>query len=101
MKNAFEKFRRGTTTMGERIEEIENLIWPVMILCPEPGFKPSFFKNYGLDELTLETAGIEKYFWILKRYRKQFENDTSMPKIFQNMSFVFGKDWSIHFSQYM
>ena len=32
MKNALEKYNRGNTTMGEKIIEVENLIWPVMIL---------------------------------------------------------------------
>ena len=88
---------RGSTTMGERIEETGQQIWPVMILCPEPGFKPSFFKNHGLDEAN---DGIEKYFWTWPSYRKLFENATSMPDIFQNMSYILGQDWTMIFSDF-
>ena len=96
MKNTLEKYYRGSTTMGERIEEIENQIWPVMILCSEPGFKPSFFKSHGLAELSQATAGIEKYFWIKHQYRTMFENETSMPDLFQKMSYLLGQDLNIN-----
>ena len=95
MENALAKYYRGSTTMGERIEEIENQIWPVVILCPEPGFKPSFFKSHGLAELSVETAGIEKYFWMKHQYRAMFENETSMPELFQNMSYILVQDLNI------
>ena len=93
MESFLAKYKLGSTTMGERMEEIKDHTLPILVLCPEPGFKSSFFKNHGLD--TKFAVGIEKYFWIEETYRKMFENASSMPDILWNMTYALGQDLEI------
>ena len=73
MKKALEQFTRHSTTIVNRQERVEP-DQPVLIACPSPPFKPSFFEGYGHD--------VERYFWVLDNYRKKYENDTSMSTVY-------------------
>ena len=45
---------------------------PVLVICPDPPFKLSFFEKHDLDD-----AGIEKYFWYgYRKYISRLENDS-------------------------
>ena len=84
--------------MAESIKQVNQLDYPVLIFCPEPGFKPSFFKEI---KRTAETLYIEKYIW-KRGWQKKIllENVSSIPDVYENMSFKFGKNWKILLQPY-
>ena len=73
-----------------RQEKVEEYSAPVLIACPEPAFKPSFFKE---NKLTL--LSIEKIFWSDEQKRQKFENYSSMLPVYKQMSYQLGLDWEI------
>ena len=94
MKDALSQFREGKTTMSEmrkKIEQIGNRKAPVLIICPEPGFKASFF-----DENDIEKS-FRKFFWNYKSVSgeaiKKFEHD--IMGAYMNMSYTLGEDFNI------
>ena len=94
MKDALSQFREGKTTMSEmrkKIEQIDNRKAPVLIICPEPGFKASFF-----DENDIEKS-FRKFFWnyesVSGEPMKKFEHDIMGAYI--NMSYTLGEDFKI------
>ena len=48
------EFAKGRTTFAQSQEE-ENPDQPVLVACPDPPFKSSFFKEQGI--------GFNQYFW--------------------------------------
>ena len=94
MKDALSQFKEGKTTMSEmrkKIELSDNREAPVLIICPEPGFKSSFF-----DENQIEIS-LKKFFWNYKSVSgekmKNFEPD--IMSAYKNMSYTIGKDFNI------
>ena len=94
MKDALSQFKDGKTTMSEMRKKIElngNREAPVLIICPEPGFKSSFF-----DENSIEIS-LKKFFWNFKSVSgekmKNFEPD--LMSAYKNMSYTIGKDFNI------
>ena len=98
MDNALSQYYEERTTMAESIKLNNELEYPVLIFCPEPGFKPSFFKEI---KRTVETLNIEKYIW-KRAWQKKIllENVSSIPDVYENMSFKFGKNWKILLQPY-
>ena len=45
MKDAWQQYTKKSTTLAERRMNKPKLDAPVLILCPDPPFKPSFFKG--------------------------------------------------------
>ena len=80
-KNAFTMYMSGSTSFGQRQENIEENEPPVLILCPEPAFKPSFFLDYE--------PFAESFFWQMDKYRQGISNNTSMLDLYANMSYNF------------
>ena len=93
MKIALDQYKEGRTTMAESIKINNELDYPVLIFCPEPGFKPSFFKDVK-DEV--QATGIDRYIWEIGS-QKQFllSNVSSIPEVYKNMSYVLGENWKI------
>ena len=63
---------------------------PVMIICPEPGFKSSFFDKHGMNK-----AG-KNFFWnhnVEPQAMKKFENE--FMAAYMNMSYILGTDYNI------
>ena len=94
MKDALSQFKEGKTTMSEmrkKIELSDNREAPVLIICPEPGFKSSFF-----DENQIEIS-LKKFFWNYKSVSgekmKNFEHN--LMDAYMNMSYTMGKDFNI------
>ena len=94
MKDALSQFKEGKTTMSEmrkKIELSDNREAPVLIICPEPGFKASFF-----DENDIEKS-FRKFFWnyesVSGEPMKKFEHDIMGAYI--NMSYTLGEDFKI------
>ena len=91
MKDSLEKYQKGITTMGERQEEIkldDPRFYPIIIICPEPGFKTSYF-----DERKIST-GMKKFFWKNDKYLKNIDDD--IVNTYENMSYKLGIDWNIY-----
>ena len=81
VRSAFRMYMSGSTTIGQRQEKLEIHEPPVLILCPEPAFKPSFFLHYE--------PFAENFFWQIDKYRLGISNDTSMLDVYANMSYNF------------
>ena len=94
MKDALSQFREGKTTMSEmrkKIERIDNRKAPVLIICPEPGFKESFFEQNGIEK------SYRKFFWnypsVSGKILKKFDHD--FIGAYMNMSYTIGEDFNI------
>ena len=93
MKDALNKYKDGRTTMSEMrnkiISNTERLA-PVMIICPEPGFKSSFFDEHNIDK------SMKNFFWnweFSEQWMKKFEN--YFLDAYMNMSYTYGVDWNM------
>ena len=91
MQWAIEQYNEKRTTMAESIKHANKLDYPIFVFCPEPGFKPSFFEKMKWNT----QPGIEKLVWKYPMYRKVFQNVSSVPDLYDNMSFALGVDWEI------
>ena len=93
MKIALDQYDEGRTTMAESIKINNELDYPVLIFCPEPGFKRSFFKDV---EDKVQATGIDRYIWEIGR-QKEFllSNVSSIPKVYKNMSYTLEENWRI------
>ena len=87
LESALTDFAKGRTTIAQSQEE-ENPDQPVLVACPDPPFKPSFFKEQGI--------GFNSYFWVKpsETSNKQ-EEGSSMMNVFMNMSYKLEIDWNI------
>ena len=90
MDTALSQYYEKRTTMAESIKQVSQLDYPVLIFCPDPGFKPSFFKD-----IKNKMTGMEKYLWKFKWQKKTLENVSSIPEVYMNMSYKLGEDWNI------
>ena len=101
MVNALSQYYEERTTMAESIKPNNQHEYPVLIFCPEPGFKPSFFKEIKRTGGTAETLYIEKYIW-KRAWQKKIllENVSSIPDVYENMSYKLEKDWKILLQPY-
>ena len=75
MDNALSQYYEKRTTMAESIKQVNQLEYPVLIFCPEPGFKPSFFKNIKAQ------LGIERYLWKFPFFTKVLKNVSSIATV--------------------
>ena len=91
MRHALEQFNEKRTTMAESIKQAKELDYPILVFCPEPGFKLSFFKKMKW----FQPPGADKFIWKYSGYTKLLKNVSSFPDVYKNMSYVFGVDWSI------
>ena len=93
MRTAIEQFTKGSTTISQTPKKLSKIEPPILMFCPDPPFKPSFFKNHSVRRL-----GVEKYFWpkmgFFPHTRKRFENH-SAPDLYAEMSHHIGSDWKI------
>ena len=98
MKTAIEQFTKGSTTISQSPKDLAELDSPIFILCPDPPFKPSFFKNHGVRSL-----GVVKYFWFQKYFYRGFETHSALD-LYMKMSHQYGTDWKfllLHFDEYV
>ena len=94
MDNALSQYYEKRTTMAESIKQVDQLEYPVLVFCPEPGFKPSFFENIKTQ------SGIERYIWKFPWFTKVLKNVSSIPDVYKNMSYILGKNWNIKLTPY-
>ena len=95
MEKAVENYMKGSTTIVQRKENISEMKSPIFLICPEPPFKMSFFKDHGVNN----TLAAEKYFWTNPMYQRTFANETFMAMeamdLYMNMSYQLGIDMNI------
>ena len=98
MQIALDQYNEGRTTMAESIKINNELDYPVLIFCPEPGFKRSFFKDVK-DQV--QATGVDRYIWEIGR-QKEFllSNVSSIPEAYKNMSYLLQENWRIHLMPY-
>ena len=94
MAPALKQYLKGSKTIAYTRESYNQpQSPPVLILCPYPPFKTSFFEDHGMDK----SVGAEKYFWKSPHHWQNFKNysHTAMD-IYMNMSYKLEMDWQMH-----
>ena len=89
---ALSQYHEKRTTIAESIRSVDQLDYPVLIFCPNPGFKPSFFEEMRNKS---KHPGVEKFIWKFKFHKRLLENVSSIPDVYKNMSYELGVDWNI------
>ena len=89
---ALSQYYEKRTTIAESIKSVDQLDYPVLIFCPNPGFKPSFFEEMKNKN---KYPGVEKFIWKFKYHKSLLKNVSSIPDVYKNMSFELGVDWDI------
>ena len=89
---ALSQYYEKRTTIAESIKSVDQLDYPVLIFCPNPGFKPSFFEEMKHKK---KYPGVEKFIWKFKYHKSLLKNVSSIPGVYKNMSFELGVDWDI------
>ena len=93
LEPALNQYSKKDKTIAQKREDVTHPESPVLVLCPDPPFKKSYFKQFGKNK----TVGAERYFWIQGPTSwKMVENypSTAMD-IYMNMSYQLGLDWNI------
>ena len=78
--------------MGEAKGELDPHIprqAPILIICPEPGFKTSYFDEHEL------LTGFKKFLWRVEKYRYLSKFEKNIADAYMNMSYTLGVDWNI------
>ena len=91
MRPTLTDFFKGRTTIAQS-QEVADPQDPVLVICPNPPFKPSFFKEQGI--------GFDANFWKLSdprfiSIRSKLEMGSSMMNLYKNMSYKLVTDWNI------
>ena len=101
---ALAQYNEGRTTMAESIKPNNEHDYPVLIFCPEPGFKPSFFKeikNKTKQARSSNLRNVDKYIWKIAQYKEVLlKNVSSIPEVYNNMSYKLGEDWKMYMLPY-
>ena len=90
MEPALTQYDKKDKTIAQKRENIAHPESPVLVLCPDPPFKASFFEQFGLKK----NPGAEKYFWATSIHWPENYTSTAMD-FYMNMSYQLGKDWNI------
>ena len=98
MEPALKQYLKRSKTIAQtRANKDPHQLPPVLILCPYPPFKTSFFNDHGMNK----TVGAEKYFWKLPQHWETFKNSShTAVDIYMNMSYKLGMDWQINLFHY-
>ena len=96
MQPALEQYQKKSTTIAQKRENVAQLETPVLVLCPDPPFKKSFFKQFGKKK----SLGAERYFWSFDLYKALLENyNSTAMDVYEKMSYHLGLDWQISVSK--
>ena len=92
MEPAVKQFAKKSKTIAQKSEDITQPESPVLVLCPYPPFKKSFFKQFGKNK----GLGAEIYFWSVDVHWQMLENyNSTAMDIYMNMSYQLSLDWNI------
>ena len=94
MEPALKQYHKKSKTIAQKRENIAQPESPILVLCPDPPFKKSFFERFGEKK----DPGAEKFFWVVSSHWQMVEdyNSTAMD-VYMNMSYQLGLDWNISF----
>ena len=96
MEPALGQYEKKSTTIAQKRENLTQIEMPVLVLCPDPPFKKSFFKQFGKKK----NLGAERYFWSFDIHMQMLENyNSSAMDVYMNMSYHLGLDWQISASK--
>ena len=92
MEPALKTYGKKSTTISQKSESLTQLDLPVLVLCPDPPFKKSFFEQFGKNK----TIGAERFFWSWEAHWKMLENyNFTAIDAYMSMSYQLGLDWNI------
>ena len=93
MKEAIDLYTKGKTTIAQSMineQDITNRTMPILVFCPNPSFKLSFFENGQFDVFAQE------FFWHFIRIQNYPVQNRSMVEIYDEMTYEFDKDYMIY-----
>ena len=92
MESALSQYFDKRTTIVESRKDILNSESPILILCPDPPFKASYFRNQSLNKIPF----LERYFWMMPASQDLVQNGTAKAiDIYMNMSYILGSDFYV------
>ena len=98
MEPALKQYGKKSKTIAQKRENIAQPESPVLVLCPDPPFKTSFFKQFGGKK----PSGAENFFWVSSLQWQMVANHPSTAlDIYMNMSYQLGTDWNISLLSYL
>ena len=97
MEKALKQYSDKKTTIAQMQEEILEPESPIFVACPDPPFKTSYFRKFGIND-----TGAERYFWVLPIHQQKLFGNSSPEALdtFMNMSYKLGSDWQINLAQH-
>ena len=73
---------------------MDQMDYPVFIVCPKPGFKKSFFENS--EPKIRNIMRVKDNVWKWVKYRNiLLENVTSISNLYDEMSYELGVHWRL------
>ena len=97
MQTAVDHYNEEKAIMAQTRINVSNLDPPVIVACPDPPFKTSFFKEHGFNK----TGEIRKYFWMYRYWQNKLKKTFSTEEeMYMKMSYHLGSDWRIAFQTY-
>ena len=94
---AVDQYYEEKTTVAQTRINTSYLDPPVIVLCPDPPFKASFFKQQGFNK----TGEMRKYFWMYQYWKNKLKKTISTEEeMYMKMSYHLGSDWRIAFQTY-
>ena len=98
MEPALRQYGKKDKTIAQKRENIAQPESPVLVLCPDPPFKASFFEQFGEKKI----IGAENFFWVVSPQWQMVANHPSTAlDIYTNMSYQLGTDWNISLVSYL
>ena len=97
MEEAVRNFTKKQTTIVQGKEDINEIESPVFVICPDPPYKPSFFRDHGRNN----TEAADKFFWVHPYYSDWFDEDSFIAKdIFEKMTYQLESDLLLSLNEY-
>ena len=93
MEPALRLYRKKDKTIAQKREIITHQESPVLVLCPDPPFKKSFFKQQIFEN---KTVGVERFFWTGEHHWPEgLKLKAEAMDTYMSMSYQLGLDWNI------
>ena len=97
MEPALVQYDKKDKTIAQKRENIAQPESPVLVLCPDPPFKKSFFEQFSEKK----GPGAENFFWVSSLHWQMVENyNFTAMDVYMNMSYQLGSDWNISLIAY-
>ena len=96
MKEAIDLYTKGKTTIAQSMineQDMTNRKLPILVFCPNPSFKASFFEKGQFDVFAPE------FFWYFLKLKDYPVQNRSMLEIYDEMTYEFDKDYMIKYGQ--